>query len=267
MRSLWFMMILSLVVTGNMFAQERKLSLAVFPYVSPSKILVHQKGLKHFLEKELNRPISIITAKSSQNYLENVKKGDYDIIYTAPHMGRYSELKLSYQRIAMTKNNIQGLYIVKKESPMKSLADAKEKTIAMASPVTILHQITLQDLEKLNLKDGKNIKIRVTKNHMNALFSLLKGSSDLALTGVKLWKKLSPKYKDQLRLLSKSTKTTGFLVMGNPASINEKLRAQLETAFLKFNQSEAGTKYIFKGFKAIDEKGMKSLDKYIYVLD
>jgi len=266
MKSLWFVMILSLVVTGSVFAQEKKLNLAVFPYVSPSKILVHQKGLKHFLEKELNRPISIITAKSSKDYLDNVKKGKYDVIYTAPHIGRYSELNLSYQRIGMTKNKIQGLYIVKKESAMKSLADAKDKTISMASPVTILHQIALQDLNDLNLKDGKNIKVRVTKNHMNAMFSLIKGSSDIALTGVKLWKKLAPKYKDQLKLLSKSTQVSGFLIMGH-ASMEEKLRAQLQTALLKFGKSEAGQKYIFKGFKLIDDESMKSLDKYTHVLN
>jgi len=256
----WFMF------SSQVVAQEKALKIAVFPYVSPSKILLHNKGLKHFLQKELDRPVSIITAKSSREYIDNVKKGSYDILFAAPHIGRYSEVDFSYQRIAMTKNKIQGYYVVKKTSNMKSLTDAANKTIAMASPLTILHQIALQDLKAHGVEEGNNLTINVTKNHMNAIFSLLKGTSDLALTGVKLWKNLDEKYKGELRLLDKSTKVSGFLIMGN-ANMHEELREKIQNALLNFHESEEGKKYVFKGFKLIDDESMKSLDKYTYILD
>lgn len=253
-------------ILDQALAQQEALNIAVFPYASPSNMILHQKGLKHFLQKELGSPVSIITAKNPQEYLRNVKDGSYDIIFSAPHVGRHSEVKFAYQRIAMTKGKIQGYYIVNKSSEIRTLADAKNKTMSLASKFTILHQIGIQDLKALGIEEGKNIKLEVTKNNVNAIFSLLNGSSDLALTGINIWGTLNPKYKDKLRLLQKTTKAPGFMIMGN-SDMRENLRLKLQSAFLNFQKTEEGQKYIFKGFKLIDDESMKSLDDYTPVLN
>ena len=116
LRQLLVGIILLLAISSLASAQEKALNFAIFPYTSPSKILTHNKALKHFLQKELNRPVSIITAKNVKEYWDNVQTGTYDILFAAPHLGRQSELKFSYQRITMIKNNIKGYYIVRKTS-------------------------------------------------------------------------------------------------------------------------------------------------------
>ncbi|MDF1882267.1 PhnD/SsuA/transferrin family substrate-binding protein [Sulfurimonas sp. MAG313] len=251
--------------SNPLFAQNKSINIAFFPYTSPSKILLHQKALKHFLQKELQVSISIITAKNIKEYINNVDNGVYDIIFTAPHIGRRSELSSSYSRLVMTKNKIQGYYIVKKESPYTELADIKNKTISMASPLTILHQIALMDLKELGIKEGENLTINITKNHMNSIFSLLKGSSDVALTGIKLWKVLKPKYKQNLKFLAGSTKIPGFLVMYNK-TIDKEFSKELQKTFLRFEKSSEAKKYIFKGFKPITNDAMKLLDNYTNIL-
>lgn len=256
--------VLFALFSEQLLAKSEPLILAFFPYVNPSKILVHNKGLKHFLEREIHRPISIVTAKNSKTYLENVKRHSYDILFSPPHLGRYSEVKHGYKNIAMTVNNIQGYYLVKKNSGLKSLSDIKGKKIAMASPLTILHQIAVNDLRNIGFIDGKNITISVMKNHMNSIFSVVKGFNDVALTGAKLWKRLPKKYKKDLKLLAKSSKTSGFFIMGD-RRLDDSLIQKIQTSLLKFHTSKDGEKYVFKRFKKIGKKTSQSMDKYISV--
>jgi len=250
----------------QLFAKSEPLVLAFFPYVNPSKILIHNKGMRQFLETELNRPVTIVMAKNSKTYVENMKKNSYDLLFSPPHLGRYSELKYGYKNIVMTANNIQGYYIVRKNSKLKTLSDLKGKKIAMASPLTIVHQIAVDDFKKLGLVNGENMTISVIKNHMNSIFSVLKGFNDAALTGVKLWKRLPQKYKKDLRLLAKSSKTSGFFIMGN-SRLDDSLIQKIQTSLLKFHTSTDGKNYLFKGFKKIDKKTSQSMDKYISVFE
>lgn len=248
----------------QLFAKEKSLVLAFFPYVNASKIMLHNKNLKNFLETELNIPISIVTAKNTKVYMENLRKNSYDILFTAPHAGRYSELYYGYKNIAMTSTKIQGYYLVQKNSTLKVLSDLKGKTIAMASPQTLLHQIALDDLRKEGIINHKNITVSVMKNHLNSIFALTKGFNDAAVTGVKLWNNLPKKYKKDLKVLSKSTKIPGFFVMGN-SRLEDTLIQKIKTALLKFHISKKGKKYIFKSFENIDKESSQVMDKYISV--
>lgn len=266
MKSTLIASLLLFMFSGQLLAEQKVLNFAFFPYTIPSEILEQNKELKDYLQKELNRPISLMTAKSPEEYLHNIKEGSYDIIFSAPHVARFSERKHSYQRIAMTKTKIQGYYLVKKSSDLKSLADATHKSISMAEPSTIVHQIAVQDLKALGLEEGKNINIKITKNHINSIYALIKGSSDVAVTGVKLWQELDPKYKNELRVLEESSKVPGFIVMGND-KMSKELREKIKIALLKYQESKEGEKYIFKGFKLIDDESMKSLDKYTEILN
>lgn len=266
MKSTLIAALLVLVCTGQLLAEQKVLNFAFFPYTIPSEILEQNKEVKDYLEKELNRPISLITAKSPDEYIHNIKEGSYDIIFSAPHVARLSERKYSYQRIAMVKTKIQGYYIVKKNSDLKSFADITNKTVSMAEPSTIVHQIAIHDLKAHGMEEGKNITIKITKNHINSIYALIKGSSDVAVTGVKLWQELDPKYKNELRVLEESNKVPGFIVMGNN-KISKELREKIKIALLKYQESEEGEKYIFKGFKLIDDESMKSLDKYTDILN
>ena len=262
LNNLLLAILFTMVSTTQVFAKEKSLSFAFFPYVNPSKILQHNKGLKHFLTKELKHPVSLITAKNSLDYFKKVKKSSYDIIFSAPHIGRYAELYAGYKRVAVTTNRIQGLYIVRESSKISQLSDLKNKTIAMASSVTILHQIALDDLKHQNLTPGKDITVKETKNHLNAIFALIKGKADVALTGVLLWKKLPKKYKSQLRLLDNSTKICGFTVMAHK-NLKPELLEKAKKSLLHFHESKEGTKYLFKGFRTLSDKDMKQLDPYI----
>ena len=256
-----FIFIIAFLI-GELYAQKKPIRLAIFPYLSMSKIIQHNKKLKEYLEKELQRPITIITSEDFRSYVDGVKKGSFDLLFTAPHIGRYGELKANYQAIAATRQFIQGYFIVKKDSPIKSLEDLKGKTISMAPSIALVHQTALIDLKEAGITIGRNIFYKPAKSHTQALINLLQGHSDIALSGVNIWKKLPKKHKSQLRILKKSRKAPGFLLMGHE-KISPALIEQIKQSVLKFHRSKEGMNYLFKGYQPIDKSSMQDLDIYI----
>lgn len=243
---------------------EKTLVLGIFPYVSPTKLIRHHQGLVSHFEQGLKRKVSIVTAKNVAEYIENVKQDKYDIIYTAPHLARYAEKELSYQRISMTVHNIQAFIVVPKRSEYKNLADLKGKKIMVVPPLAIFHQMLVNGLNNLGMQKGRDYSLNIARTNDNSIFSVVNGDSDAAVTGVKLWRNLEPEYKNKLRLLGKSIKTTGFIILAKP-SLPKETVLELQRLSLSFNDSPAGKKYIFQGLKMIDNKSMQSLDRYTSV--
>jgi len=244
---------------------EKPFSIGIFPYVAPVKLVAHQKELIKHLEKGISSPINIVTAKNFKVFISNAKKGLYDVLYTAPHLAYYLEKEMGYKRIAMTQHHIQGVFIVRQKSPYKQISDIKGSKISIAPPLAILHQIAITQLKNSGLIQDKDYHLNITKTHDNAIFSLYNGESDVAVTGIKLWKNLNSAYKSKLRVLTPSDKIPGFMIMAHP-DISDTIITKLRKQALSFNNTKAGKKYLFKGLKNIDNKTMRSLAIYSSII-
>lgn len=254
-----------LFFTSSAPADEDVLTLGIIPYVSPGKLIKHNAVFSQYLEQKTGRKISILTAPNFNEFIQRTKNGEYDLIFTAPHHGRYAELHDGYQRIAMTRNNIQGYFLVSKDSPYQRIEDLRGKTLAVMPPTTILTQMTLAQLRQHGLKDS-DYKIIRTSTHSNSIYSVLNHDSDAAVTGVKIWLRLNSKDKEQLRVLDTTEKVPGFMLMGNKTLSAETIK-QLQTLLIRFDSTPEGQKYIFKGFQRIDDEDMSRMDKFIKVFD
>ena len=245
-----------------LYAKKDVLYLSIFPYLTPGKVIKHNKELKEYLSKALNRPVSIVSARSIPRYVKGIKTSTHQLVLAPPHVGRMAQKVSNYKPLAIATQPIQVHFMVKKSSPIKSLSDLKDKTISMAPPKAIIHQLAVEDLTKAGLVIGKNITHLSTKGHVNALLELLKGNSDAAITGNNIWTRISMKQKKQLKLLHEGAQAPGFIMLGHP-QLESKLLTKISQALLKFHTSKKAKNYLFKSFTKIDQKTLKSLDKYI----
>jgi len=253
---------LSLLLFSHcVYAKNNALHLFIFPYLSPGKIIKHNKELKDYLSAELKHPISIISARSFLKYLEGVKTNKHDLILAAPHIARYAQLNQKYKPIAITTQYVQGYFLVKKNSPMKTLADAKGKTISMAPPLAIIQQTAVESLQKVGITLHKNITQRAAKGHQDALHLLLQGKSDIALFGVNIWKKLSVENKKVLRILTKTKKSPGLILLGHK-DLTPHFLKHIKKSILAFKVPKDNSAFLFSGFKAVSKETMRQLDPY-----
>lgn len=253
------------LLLSSAMANDSALTLGIFPYVSPSKLVRHNTKFKQYLEQKTARKISIVTAPDFREFVRRTKNGEYDLIFTAPHHGHYAELHNGYQRIAMTRHHIQGYFLVRKNSSYQGVENLRGKVLTTTSPVTILTQMALEQLHQHGLTDA-DLTILNTSTHSNAIYSVINNDSDAALTGVKLWQRLNSEDKDKLRVLDTTEKAPGFMFMGKKSLAPETIR-QLQTLAIQFNSEPAGQDYLFKGFQLIDDDSMNNMDKFIMVFD
>ncbi len=259
-----FSILVLLIQLTPVFAQK-PIVLGIFPYASPEKLVRHQKGLKDHLEQGLGRPVSIITAKNFKVFIQNAKAGAYDLVYTAPHLARLLDQDYAYQRIAMTTHKIQGMFITLKTASYTQLSDLRDRRIGLVPPLAILSQMARKELRDAGLQPDNGFTEIKVRNFDNAMFSVINGDSDAAITGVKLWKTLGMHYKDKLRALESTRPVPGFMIMAAP-EVDKQTVDRLRKTSLSFNDTAAGKKYLFQGLALIDEKSMQTFDEFTAVL-
>jgi len=265
----WFWLAILITVSGLSRAAETPLTLGIFPYVSRGQLMEYHTPLKLYLEKELQRPVDLVTAPDFSEFMARTQKGEYDLVLTAPHLGRLAEVRDGHLRVAKTAHEVHGVFLTRKDSGIRSLADLKGKTIMMAQPISIVYQMGVEELRQYGLVPGKDITVIGSRTHNNALYAPARRESDASVTGLALWKNAEPDVRAQLVEIGQTDGAPGFMLMANkrlPAALIKRI----QSAVFDMHKTNEGKSYFdvteFKYFEKIDDKAMKKLDPYTRVL-
>jgi phosphonate transport system substrate-binding protein len=243
----------------------KQLSLGLFPYVTPAQLVQFHSPLKNYLSKILDIEVNLVTAPDFESFMQRTQKGEYDIIFTAPHLGRLAEKRDGYKSIAMTEHHVEGIFLARKDSAINSLDDLKDKKVMVAQRISLIFQMVQYTLAQKGLTDGKNITIIETKTHNNALYAPLRDEADASVTGIILWETLGQEYKDKLKVIGTTDSVPGFVIMVHPR-VPMKIQKKLQNAIFDFKNTSEGKTYFehthLNGFQAVDSKIMKQLDPY-----
>lgn len=257
--------VLALAHSLSHAAEKNELSLGLFPYVTSTQLVQFHSPLKNYLAKTLGVEVNIVTAPDFESFMQRTQKGEYDIIFTAPHLGRLAEKRDGYLPLAMTGHHVEGLFLARKDSTINSLADLKDKKVMVAQRISVIFQMVQYTLAQEGFIDGQNISIIETKTHNNALYAPLRDEADVSVTGILLWETLGQEYKEQLKVIGSTSSVPGFIILSHPL-LPAKMQKKLQKAIFAFENTPEGKAYFentrFKGFHPIDNKTMKSIDPY-----
>jgi len=256
-----------LLVLGSsaMASEKAPLTLGVFPYVTPVQLAAFQTPLKDYLAESLQRPVTLVTAPDLNSFADRTRDGQYDIILTAPHLGRLAEIRDGYKRLAQTSHTVQGFFLARKDSDIHTIEDLKGKTVMVAQKLSIVYQMAEHTLRTKGLEPGKSVTITETRTHNNAMLAPLRGEADASVTGKLLWYVLDDERKDQMRVIGTSSEAPGFLLMAHPrlaAQDIETIRKRLLDFHLKPGSETYFTTNGYENFQAVDDRIMKGLDPY-----
>ncbi len=260
------------LVTGSYsaFADDKpELVLGVFPYVSPAQLVAFHTPLKDHLAKSLQRPVSLVTAPDFDSFVERTRLGQYDLIITAPHLGRLAETRDGYKRLAMTGHTVQGIFLTRKDSAIQKVEDLRGKSVMIAQRTSIIYQMSEQLLREKGLVPGETVTIIETRTHNNAMHAPLRGEADASVTGTLLWRVLGDEQKDQMRVIGTTDEAPGFLVMANKRLPKQDVES-IKNILLDYHNVAGSESYFsatgYKSFQKIDDKVMKRLDPYMRIL-
>jgi phosphonate transport system substrate-binding protein len=168
-----------------------------------------------------------------------------------------------------TGHDVQGIFLVRRDSAVHSLADLKGKTIMMAQPLSIVYQMAKEQLRRQGLVGGQNITIADTRTHNNALNAPMRGEADASVTGALLWQGADAETRAAMRQIDVTEKAPGFILMAHQRLSAPQFKT-VKAALMEFQRTPAGKEFFkatgFEAFLAIDDRTMKRMDPYTRIL-
>jgi phosphonate transport system substrate-binding protein len=251
-------------------ASDGDLIFGVYPYLSPSQIVSQFNPLSDHLAKALGQPVMLRSAPDFTRFAERTRAGEYDIIFTAPHMGRLAEKRDGYRPLAQTGYPIIVVALVRDDAPIKSLGDLRDRALAVGTKLSMTYQIMNQALDKHGLALGKNVRFVDTASFSNVLTAVLRGEAAAGATGTLLWDSAPAEQRAQLREIYRSAPVPGFLLLAHPRHDTALLK-RMQGALIDFSRTPAGKTFFNRtqliDFRPLDAATLLRIDPYTRVFD
>jgi len=269
--TIFIVLLLGSISTQLLAGSENKksLTMGLLPYLSPSELVKVWDPLVKYLELNTGRKIKISSAPDFNTYIKRAAKGKYDIYLTAPHFALLAEKNHQYRRLARLKRELDGAIVVAHNSKIKRFADLHGKIFATPDKLAIITMLGEAELEAHKVLPHKDIKIKYTPSHNNALLSVIEGTADAAVTSTAVYDRLPTSKKSKLKLLTKTRQVPHMMFMAGP-SVSADTYGNLATAFQKFTANKDGKAFFaqsgYGDMTGISSEDMQRLELILPIL-
>ena len=249
---------------------EKALEIGIWPYISTQAMITAYHPLQVYLEQRLHRPVIFVTATGQRAFVERTQKGEYQFVITAPHFARLAQQEAGYVPMLRPKRNSFAVFVVEKDSPLKSISELRGKTITLTDPVTMIAMLGLQALRDNGLQPGKNVTVHYAVSHNSAVLDVLRGESDAAVTGAIILDQLPDSIKNGVKILAIGGETSPMIYLANP-QVPEQEAAAMTRILLDFvDHTPEGAKFVhdlgYQGLRPPTQAEMQSLDPLVVEL-
>ena len=249
-----------LILFGISFAKDT-LVFGICPHDSGPAKVKRWYILADYLSSKLGKKIIVSEDFTFDAFIDKFSKGEYDFVYINPMHYVVAHNLQGYEVFAKEKGRKdQGVIIVRKDSPIRSVEDLRGKKIVFPSPTawsaTILVAAYLNDH---GLKYGKDyIPIYTNGPHEVTALAVIKGFANAGGSLERFVKNARPYIKENLRILAKTQATSPHVFAYHPR-LDSGIVNQLQTALFSLNRE--GKDVLQKiGFKGIEPYSDKDMD-------
>jgi phosphonate transport system substrate-binding protein len=241
----------------------------VYPYLSPTQVVDQYASLRDQIAKSLGRPVAMVSAPDFPAFIDRTRKGDYDVVFTAPHMGRLAEKRDGWRRVAQTGYQMEIVVLARADTNVRQLPDLRGQSMAVGSRDSMTYQIVNEALGEKGLALEQDVMVVETPSFSNVMHALTRGEADAGATSKRLWGMAPATQRTAVREIFLSRPTPGFLIMAHPR-LGEAAIAALQNALVRFKDTPEGEAFFRKtqliDFRPIDEAVMRRIDPYTTVL-
>lgn len=229
-----------LAIPLTSFAAELKFGL--LPRLAEKEMVEGFTPLAKYLEKELGVKVTIIVPKDFDTWTKDAKAGAYDIAYTNPY--QYVVVKKAVKDAAPVViasepeigKELFGTIIVKKDSPVKSIAELKGKTVAATDPGSAgAYLVQMLMLQKAGLKKD-DVKLIFEKKRDPVADAILAGKAEAGFVRDDDVEKLKAGG-DKFRRLGKSDAIPNWVIFTGK-KMDAAMAAKLKAAMTKLKPGD-----------------------------
>lgn len=166
---------------GGALASE-KIVLAVcegtFSGASPAELVDRYRPIADVIGKALKSPIMISPVCDFKRLASGIQEGRFDLVMARPSDYTARAIRDSgYRPVAQVVPDVSCVYVVPKDSPLKTLADVKGKKVALPGKTSYMGQVCIAELRD-NGCDAAN-KAQFVKEQSVVMYQLKEGNVDV----------------------------------------------------------------------------------------
>ncbi len=214
-----------------------KYTFGVVPQFEQRKLYAIWKPIIDDLERRTGLSFELVTTLKIQDFEKEFIKGSFDFVYMNPYHVLKAIPAQGYIPLVRDKAPLRGVLVVRKDSPVRSMAELNGKVVAFPSPNAISAALLMRaDLERL-------YHIKVTplyvKTHSSVYLHVVK---DLTAAGGGVQKTLQeqgPEIRDALRVLYTTRPVPSHPVAAHPR-VSKEHRKKVRRALLNMGAGPEG---------------------------
>lgn len=246
-------------------AGDAPLVFGVFPHLTAREIVETYRPLVDVLEHELQRKIVIHSARSFAIFAERTRRGEYDILLTAPHLAWLARQDAGYRPLLKYTQPVHGLLVVQSGSAFDAPAALRDHTIAIPDTLAVVVLALQAELTAHGLTLPADYRTIDAGTHRNALMQVLNGRADAAMLGLPAYNLLPAELRRQVRVLARTPPLSSLMYLTH-ARLRDADALHVREALLKFGASPAGQAFLqrggYVGFTDADGRELRAFRPY-----
>lgn len=208
----------------------------IVPQQSASELAERWTPIMAHLSKVTGRTFKFSTARDIPTFERRLAAGEYDFAYMNPYHYTVFHQRPGYTVFARENTKLVGIVVVRKDSPIHSLAELREQTLAFPGPASFA--ATILPLAHFRLS---HIPIRTAyvSSHDSVYLSVAKGLYVGGGGVVHTFDALDARLRDQLRILWRTPPYVPHALAVHPR-IDAVLVGQVRRALIDLDRSDTG---------------------------
>ncbi|MGV3742881.1 MAG: phosphate/phosphite/phosphonate ABC transporter substrate-binding protein [Burkholderiaceae bacterium] len=197
------------------------------------------KPLTELLSKELKRPVKVQNVDKYDDFDKGLTEGKYDLAFIHPaHIGLRAVKSGVYSGVATAKGftDYRARVMVKKDSPLRSMQDLKDKKIGVPSVDSITTVLFSASLREVKIQQPER-QFLPTRYQDAVPFMIENGFVDAGVTGSSAVEKAWLAKGGRVLVETKPVPIKQFLIS---RKLSEAERAKLQTLILNLSDNDAG---------------------------
>ena len=249
-------------------ASASPFKLGVLPNISARQILTQYQPWREDLAQALGRPVEVVTATNFKAFAQATAERQYQLIVTAPNLGRVAQLDHGWVPLGVYEPGIPALLVASAQQRDDAVGQLRGKALALANPQSLVALVGLKWLADQGLRAGTDFRVVQTANDDSLGTLLLSGEAPLAMMSMGEFRAKSEAMQKSLRIVTEMARLPGFLVMASP-DLPAAERQRLQTWLLAFPTQAAGQRFLgltgFTGIRPVQPQDLKFLDDHVEV--
>lgn len=229
--------IAGLLLSLTLSASAAPLSFGVVPQQSANKLAKLWTPVFLYLSDKTGEEIRFATANDIPAFEQRLLRGEYDFAYMNPYHYTVFHQKPGYQALARQKDKrIQGILVVRIDSPIQSLEALNQQVVAFPSPAAFAASVLPQ---AQLMRDGIAVEPRYVSSHDSVYLNVARGFMVAGGGVMRTFNNTAPEVREQLRILWTTPGYTPHAIAVHPR-VDERVVLKIQAALANMHLDPEG---------------------------